>query len=100
MIGDIKQISRRETNHRRNDLAIERRERRLSIKQAALIIGVSDRTLAGYERGRYMPSLIVALKLQILYRGQIASFYQPLYGQLSEEIRAAELRQIDGGGAQ
>jgi transcriptional regulator with XRE-family HTH domain len=93
MNGDqLKGRSTKLRNWRRNDLAYERRARKLSLKEAAELLGISLKTLDNYERGRYMPSVATALKLQILYRGQIASFYQSLYASLTAAIRAAESR--------
>jgi|SRR5579884_764031 len=83
----------------RNDLAQERRARRLSLEQASRILGIPLATLANYERGSYAPSLIAALKLQILYRGQVASFYDPLYTKLTEAIRTAEAEETSSRGA-
>jgi predicted transcriptional regulator len=101
MLSDQKSlVETKKENHRRNDLTVERRNRGLSIKEVARIIGASERTLEGYERGRYMPSLVMALKLQILYRGQIASFYQSLHARLTAQIRDVELLVIrDRGNA-
>jgi|SRR5579885_3175342 len=91
------------TNHRgsrtqvrrSNDLAFERRVRKLTRKQVHRITGIKASTLASYERGKRLPSLTAALRLQILYRGQIASFYQPLYAQLGAEIRESEARVME-----
>ena len=99
MTGDQNQRRGRGVNYRRNDLAYERRERNLSLEQVAKIVGIPASTLNNYERGRYVPPLIAALKLQILYRGQIASFYQPLYADLTEQLRAAELKVIGKRGS-
>lgn len=74
----------------RNDLRLERRQRGLSRKQVAGIVGISVDSIDSYERGRRLPNLITALKLQILFRSQLASFYEGLYAQLTAETRAAE----------
>jgi DNA-binding XRE family transcriptional regulator len=89
-MNDKQTHTSRPSNPRRNDLGVERRERRLTIQQVALIVGISERAIQGLEEGSFMPSLVTALKLQILYRSQLASFYQPLYEQLVSEVRAAE----------
>ena len=93
--------SRRRNDSRklwRNDLAQERRRRGLSLGGASRILRIPLQTLSHYERGDYAPSLLVALKLQILYRGQVASFYDTLYAELTKEIRAAELLDANRGG--
>lgn len=76
----------------RNSLRLERRERGLSRKQVARIIGTSVDTIDSYERGTRTPGLINALKLQLLYRSQVAAFYLPLYHELATAIREAEGR--------
>jgi transcriptional regulator with XRE-family HTH domain len=74
----------------KNDLRIERRKRQLSRKEAASLLGCSVRLLAYYESGYRTPPLITALRLQILYRGQLAAFYAELYRELTVEMRAKE----------
>jgi transcriptional regulator with XRE-family HTH domain len=78
----------------RNDLRFERRRRRLSRKDVSRLIGKSLAMVRRYERGTFAPPLITALKLQILYRTQLASIYQPIYARLTEEMRAAEERML------
>jgi predicted transcriptional regulator len=87
------------SNRWRNDLGVERRGRKLSTKQVASIIGAATRTIESYERGRTVPSLQNALKLQILYRGQLASFYDAIYAELTREIRTAEASVLRRRGA-
>jgi DNA-binding XRE family transcriptional regulator len=84
------QPTRHEFAQYHNDLRLERRNRRLSNKQVAALIGKSLATLRRYERGDLLPSLPTALKLQILYRTQLASIYQSLYANLTDEMRARE----------
>src|SRR4051812_32534736 len=74
----------------RNDLANERRAWKLSRKQVARIVGKSVDAIESYERGTRFPTIDTALKLQILFRSQIASFYLLLYQRLSAEVRTTE----------
>jgi transcriptional regulator with XRE-family HTH domain len=78
----------------RNDLRLERLQRRLSRKEVGRLIGKSPNMVRRYERGTCAPTLATALKLQILCRTQLASIYQPLYAQLTVEMRAAEERML------
>ena len=89
--------SNKQRNLWRNDLALERRARKLSRRQVSQILEIPLKTLANYERGAYGPSLTAALKLQILYRGQVASFYDALYATLVRSIRSAEIRVLEKG---
>ncbi len=60
-------------------------------KQVAMIMGyVSPTLLSHYERGRKLPSLTTALKLEIVYRVPVAFLYPDLYQQLKEELQARE----------
>jgi transcriptional regulator with XRE-family HTH domain len=81
-----------------NDLRFERRQRRLSRKDVGRLIGKSAHMVRRYERGTFAPPLATALKLQILYRTQLASIYQPLYAQLTADMRAAEERMLAARG--
>ena len=74
----------------RNDLRLERRERGLTCKKVALIIGKSVAQLNRYETGERLPTLITALKLQILYRSQLAGIYSRVYQRLVKDIRSRE----------
>mgnify|MGYP001572853207 CR=1 FL=1 len=73
-----------------NDLRLERRERGLTCKKVSLIIGKSVAQLNRYETGERLPTLITALKLQILYRSQLAGIYNRLYKQLTKDVHARE----------
>jgi DNA-binding XRE family transcriptional regulator len=86
--------SGRPTRKYTNDLRLERLKRRLSRKEVGRLIGRSLATVRRYERGHIAPPLITALKLQILFRAQLASIYQGLYAQLTPEMRTAEERLV------
>ena len=62
-------------------------------KRAAAILGyVTPTHLSEYERGQYLPSLVAALKLDILYRVPVAFLFPDLYAQLKAKLRAKEER--------
>lgn len=81
---------RRRTDRHCNDLRLERRQRGLSCKRVALIIGKSVAQVNRYETGERLPTLITALKLQILYRSQLAGIYERLYRRLAGEVLPRE----------
>ncbi len=62
----------------------------MSPKQAAQLVDKSLAVLRKYESGETNPPLVVALKLQILYREQLAGIYGPLYQELTRDMRARE----------
>ncbi len=64
-----------------------------SQKQVALLLGHRNiAMLSRYERGRALPPLLTALRLEITYRAPVAFLFLELYRQLREEIRAQEER--------
>jgi transcriptional regulator with XRE-family HTH domain len=68
-----------------------RRRIGLSQQQVASIAGyLAPSDISRFERGERIPSLVMALKLEIIYRVPIAFLYQDLYLRLREEIRAKE----------
>ena len=74
-----------------NDLYVVRRERGLSQKEVAAILGQrSSRELSKYERGVKLPPLQVALRLEIVYRRPVAFLYSFIYNQLRDDVRARE----------
>lgn len=61
--------------------------------QVAAILGYLPSTsLSQYERGRRLPRLETALKLEIVYRIPIAALYPELYQELKAELRSREER--------
>lgn len=82
--------NRRPQESLRNGLRQARLARQLTRKQVARIIGVSHHLIGAYERALHEPSVEMCLSLQILYREQIASLYNPLYRQLVDRLRTAE----------
>ena len=73
-----------------NDLRLARRERGLTRKQVASIVGRSIRSIRRYEGGATLPPLLTALKLEVLFRSQLAGLYDRTYQALRTELRAKE----------
>ena len=48
--------------------------------------------ISRFEQGERIPSLVMALKLEIIYRAPVAFLYQDLYLRLREAIRDKEER--------
>ncbi len=75
-----------------NSLWTFRRQRGLSQKRVAYLVGhKTSSQLSHYERGAKHPSLINALKLEIVYHVPVASLYGDLHRELKEEIEAREV---------
>lgn len=70
-----------------------RKRRGLTQTQVAAILGYVPTTyLSEYERGRKLPNLVTALKLEIIYRIPVAYLYADLYHRLKAELRVREER--------
>src|SRR5262245_17775684 len=62
-------------------------------KQVAAIIGHVTRTQIGnWEGGHRVPTLLSALKLEIVYRVPIAFLYPDLYRMLKDKLHSREAR--------
>jgi len=62
-------------------------------QQVAEIIGYHSSTdLSHYEHGRKLPSLVTALKLEVVYRVPVAFLFPEIYHELKEQLRAREER--------
>lgn len=62
-------------------------------QQVAEIIGYHSHTdVSRYEYGRRLPSLVTALKLEIVYRVPVAFLFPGLYRELKEQLREREER--------
>ena len=82
-----------EATHTTNRLTLYRKRMRLSQKQVAAILGLSNATvLSHYERDKYRPSLERALALEIIYRVPVAFLFPELYEGIRAEIRDKESR--------
>jgi transcriptional regulator with XRE-family HTH domain len=61
--------------------------------QAAAILGYLPATsLSQYERGRKLPNLLTALKLEIVYRVPVSFLFPEVYAELKTELREREER--------
>lgn len=62
-------------------------------RQVAEILGYHSSTdLSHYEHGRKVPSLVTALKLEVVYRVPVAFLFPELYHELKEQLRSREER--------
>lgn len=62
-------------------------------EQVAAILGyVSPAHVGHWERGRKLPSLITALKLEIVYRVPVAFLFPELHARLRADLRQREER--------
>ena len=74
-----------------NHLWTYRKKMGLSQKRVALLMGFKrTNDLSRYEHGVRMPSLVNALKLEIVYRTPAAFLYKGLYEELRKDIKARE----------
>ncbi len=70
-----------------------RRRCGLSQQQVAELAGyLTPSDISRFERGERVPSLLMALKLEIIYRVPVAFLYQDLYLRLRDGIREKEAR--------
>lgn len=75
----------------KNNLWQYRKRWGYSQKQVAFLLGhKSTWPISDYERGKRLPTLTTALKLEIILRVPVAFLYQDLYGNLKRKIREAE----------
>ena len=89
-------MQKQQTNQ--NRLASFRRRRGYSQRHVAHLLGhKSHGALSSYERGRVLPTLTTALKLEIVLRTPVAFLFPSAYETLRNEIRAAEDRKAGMG---
>jgi len=75
-----------------NSLWIARKRAGYPLKGVARLLGGrSLSVISEYERGRKVPSLRTALKLEALYQTPLAQLFPGLYGTLSQEIAARKV---------
>ena len=80
-------------NQNKNLLASYRRRRAYSQRHVAHLLGhKSHGALSSYERGRVVPTLTTALKLEIVLRTPVAFLFPNVYETLRNEIRGEEDR--------
>ena len=86
-------MQNQQTNQNQNRLASFRRRRGYSQRRVAHLLGHKSRgALSSYERGRVLPTLAIALKLEIVLRTPVAFLFPNVYETLRNEIRAEEDR--------
>jgi DNA-binding transcriptional regulator YiaG len=79
-------------NQNQNQLVVYRKRLRLSQKAVARLLGhISTAMISRYERGKSVPPLSTALRLEIIYRVPVAFLFPGLYDQLRNLIRGEEM---------
>lgn len=74
-----------------NNLWIARMRAGYPQKQVATLLGArSLSVISEYEKGKKLPSLRAALKLELIYQLPLAQLYPSLYSELSREVTAAK----------
>lgn len=82
----------------RNNLRRFRREKGLSQKEVAEIMGLeSSSVVSRWEKGTRLPDTMNALKLAALYRSAVDVIYQDLRFKLTDEILDREEAVIGSG---
>jgi transcriptional regulator with XRE-family HTH domain len=70
-----------------------RRLRGYSQKQFAMLVGLTSRNAVSYlEAGRRLPSLAVALTIEVVLGTKLSEIYPDLCGQLAHQAAARESR--------
>ena len=86
-------MQNQQPNQNQNRLASFRRRRGYSQRRVAHLLGhKSHGALSSYERGRVVPTLNTALKLEIVLRTPVAFLFPSAYETFRREIRAEEDR--------
>jgi transcriptional regulator with XRE-family HTH domain len=74
-----------------NSLILYRRRMGFTQRQVARLLGHRDASMVShYEHSRAMPPLLVALKLEIIYRTPVAFLFPAVYDELRLDIRNQE----------
>ncbi|MCD6354812.1 MAG: helix-turn-helix transcriptional regulator [Prolixibacteraceae bacterium] len=60
----------------KNHLKIERAKRNLTQDELAKLIGVSRQTINSIEKGRYVPSTVLALKVSRVFGKQVNDIFE------------------------
>jgi DNA-binding transcriptional regulator YiaG len=80
-------------NQKQNQLVVYRKRLRLSQKAVARLLGhISTAMISRYERGKSVPPLSTALRLEIIYRVPVAFLFPRMYDDLRIRIRDKEGR--------
>ena len=95
--GSMKRTSKKGTSKSKargrwpNRLWRYRRRMSFSQQRVANLAGyLTPSDISRFERGERLPSLIMALKLEIIYRVPVAFLFPDLYVRLRQAIRAKE----------
>ena len=76
---------------KQNSLILYRRRMGFTQRQVARLLGRRDASMVShYEHSRAMPPLLVALKLEIIYRTPVAFLFPAMYDDLKLDIRNKE----------
>lgn len=74
-----------------NSLWSARRRMGFSQERVARALGLRKTSVVSrYENGKRYPSLVNALKLEIVYRMPVAFLFRDLYSELKDEVRGRE----------
>ncbi|GEM_PF-5916692 len=77
-----------------NNLWIARKRVGLPQKKVAAFLGVrSLSTVSEYEKGRKLPSLPIALRLELLYQTPLRDLFPNLYGEAGESLPSVKSSQ-------
>lgn len=79
-----------QTPRHQNELGWARRSLGLSLKTVAAVINKDPSTLTRYERGTHLPTLEIALALEVLYRRPIGHLFPALHAELHIRVRERE----------
>ena len=76
---------------KQNNLVLYRRRMGFTQKQVARLLGHRDTSMVShYEHNRALPPLIVALRLEIIYRVPVAFLFPAMYNEMKLQIRELE----------
>jgi transcriptional regulator with XRE-family HTH domain len=76
---------------KQNNLVLYRRRMGFTQKQVARLLGHRDTSMVShYEHNRALPPLIVALRLEIIYRVPVAFLFPAMYNEMKLRIRELE----------
>jgi transcriptional regulator with XRE-family HTH domain len=76
---------------KQNNLVLYRRRMGFTQRQVARLLGHRDTSMVShYEHNRALPPLIVALRLEIIYRVPVAFLFPAMYNEMKLQIRELE----------
>lgn len=74
----------------RNNLRRLRREAELTQEELAARLGVTRQTVIAIENGRYLPSIVLALKIARFFGRPVEEIFWLSDGQPAEKVRGAD----------